>query len=53
MCLFVVMTKEVVECLEGIRGVGVVGNAVLAGAEQVLQCVDCSFVGLFAQIGAV
>ena len=43
---------EAVECSESLRDVGVVGDAVLAGAEQVLECVDCGFVVLFAQIGA-
>ena len=46
--LFVVVMREVVECLEGLRSVGVVEDAILAGTEQVLECVDRGFVVLLA-----
>ena len=37
---FVVMMGEMVKCLERVRGVGVVGDAVLAGAVEVLEAVE-------------
>ena len=52
-CFFVVIMREVVECLEGLRGVVLVGDAMLASAVQVFECMDCGFVVLFAWIGAV
>ena len=39
--------------MEGLRIIGVVGDAVFAGAEQLLDCMDCGFVVLLAWIGAI
>ena len=47
------MTRDVVECLKGLRGIEVVGDAVSAGAKQVPQCMNLGFVVLLARIGAV
>ena len=53
-CIFVVVTREVVECSEGTRCVGVVGDTVFAGAiEVVFQCVDSGFVVLLTWISSV
>ena len=47
------MTRDVVECLKGLRGIEVVGDAVSAGAKQVPQCMDLGFVALLVWIGPV
>ena len=39
--------------MEGLGIIGVVGDAVFAGAEQLLERMDCGFLVLLAWIGAI
>ena len=52
-CLFIVVVRKVVECLQGRRRVGMEGNAVLAGAVEVLEDMESGFVVLDVRVPKV